>query len=178
MCDAPRDDRLISGAVICAQLWFDVGAPMLTMSSSLNHDRGGHAIHHDLTVLHDIRLGGPAGSLKRQSGRLSLFDGREQALRVGQLAAEPPDHYSLWLNLSADEFDTAWQLLLAGYRLARVEVEFDNEVEQKVDTAHYWDDVRYPVVEVDSYRLDWVAEAGVGLARRHNMFGIKRADQS
>lgn len=171
----PPDDRLISGAVIAHQLWFDVGPPMLTTSSSLQHSRNGRSIYFDISSMHDIRLEGAAGSLKKQLGNLCLYRDRELARCVGRLSAEPPDHYGITLHLDGDEFDGAWQLLLAGYHLERLEIEFDNEVEQWVETDGYWDEVRYPHVKIDSYRLDWIAKEDGPLARRHSMFGVKRA---
>ena len=61
------------------------------------------------------------------------------------------------------------------HRTGAIKLNFpDIEVEQNFDVSNYWDDVRYPNVDADSYRLDWVAGAGSGLARRHNMVGIKR----
>jgi hypothetical protein len=176
--DAP-DDRLISGAVIMGDFWFEVGAT--TMATTYGFSTGTVSpvtLHADLAIMGDKKLESPAGSLSRLGGALHLAPGRESKGKAGRLVREPPDHYAVNLHMYEREAAQVLQLLAGGFRIARVHVEFDIEVTQGFAAMQddYWDDLRYPRVDIHEFSLDWIRGESERLPNRHSMFGIKRRE--
>jgi hypothetical protein len=175
--DAP-DDRLISGAVILGDFWFKVGAPMATTYGFSTGTPSPVTVHADLAVMRDKRLQSPAGSLSKLGGRLSVSPCRETKGKAGLLVREPPDHYSVNLHMYEKEAAQALQLLAGGFRICRLHIQFDIEVTEYFGESHddYWDDLRYPMVDIYEFSLDWIRGESERLPGRHSMFGIRRGE--
>ena len=174
----PPDDRLISGAVIMGDYWFEVGAPMATTYGFSTGEVSPVTLHADLDIMRDKKLESPAGSMSKLGGRLTLSPGREARGKAGLLVREPPDHYSVSLHMYEREAAQALQLLAGGFRICRLHIEFDIEVTQYFAGMQqdYWDDLRYPRVDIFEYSMDWIRGEMDRLPDRHSMFGITRRE--
>jgi hypothetical protein len=146
------DPRLVHGAVIDGPLLFEVGpasAWMFGGASTL-----GPSFRFDLSATTEAHLESGA-VLPGIAGTLVLAPGRETREAAGRLNRTGAAAYQVQIRLTEPEWDQARELLAQGFRLRRLQIDFDAEVHQWVDIDGYWDDVRYPAVDVDSYRLEW-----------------------
>lgn len=85
---------------------------------------------------------------------LRLTSQRERTERLGRFSREA-DGYSIGINLYEAELDRFINLMASGLAPRTLTIEFDIEVAQWFDLGDYWDDVRYPRVNIHEYRIDW-----------------------
>jgi hypothetical protein len=153
--DRPPDDRLVSGAVISTFLYFDVKTRQARMFARDAAERGFVYLDCELTPAIDLTLEGEKKTLSLLSGELTLGPQRELTRSVGQLQRWAGDRYAVSLYLYEHEVPNLLALISGGFEPTALKLEFDIEVEQWVELGDYWDDVRYPSVDIAEYTLTW-----------------------
>lgn len=164
MTEPQNDDpRLVYGVACTCEMFFQVGALEASTYGHASGRPGDVVLHLQITPDPDIRLEGSPDSLAQMPGQLTLISGRERAERVGYIHRMRPDRYEAVLFLFKEEVDHTLRLLAAGLRPRRLRLESDSEFHQWVDSENYWDDVRYPLVELTEFSLRWgPADDGAG----------------
>ena len=147
--DTPENDlRMVSGAVIANYIFFDIEKPSTGDGSFRIRALPRHEIWLEST---QERLGELAGELK-----ISSVATQEGAGRLSREGAG----YKLELYTTSEK-DGALDQLSASERCT-VSVIFDVEYQQSYDSPggysdahgiHYWDDVRYPIVELSRFKI-------------------------
>lgn len=166
MSEQPPDHRLIYGAVIAAEMWFELEplSAARTFGRDAAPEPGCVAFESALRPLTDIALEGPVKSLSALSGVVRFTSQRERTVRLGRVSRETSG-YSVSIHLFEAELDRYLGLLAAGLTPWRLKLEFDIEVPQWFEVGDYWDDVRYPFVDVHEHVLDWRPLAGLKVSR-------------
>jgi hypothetical protein len=161
MTELPPDDRLISGAVVTAEMWFELDDVAVARTFGLDtlQEPGSVSFQFSVTPQCDVALEGPTKALSALSGQLHVSSQRERTGRLGRLCRDA-DGYSIWINLFESELDRFLRLLGLGLRPRALRLEFDIEVAQWVDDADYWDDARYPRVDIHEYCISWSPRPG------------------
>lgn len=161
MSEPPYDDRLISGAVIAAELAFtlDDVATVRTFGRDAAPEPGCVSFRYGVNPLLDLSLEGPVKVLSGLTGTLRVTSQRERTERLGRLTREA-DGYSIAVNLFEPELDRFIRLMASGLKPRNLHVEFDNEVVQWFEVGDYWDDVRYPSVNIHEYLIEWSRVSG------------------
>ena len=161
MSQLPPDDRLISGAVIAAEMWFalDSVGSVTTFGRDAAAEPGCVSFRYGLKPLREIALEGTVKALSGLTGVLRLSSQRERTERLGRLSREA-DGYSVGINLFEPELDRFIQLMASGLTPRTLKIEFDIEVAQWVEVGDYWDDARYPRVDIHEYYIDWSSGSG------------------
>ena len=125
-------------------------------SAHPNGQPGGVSFELRISPDPDIRLEGPPHSLAAVPGVLWLYPNRERAQRVGYITRSAGlGYYNVSLFLFDSEMAHVLALLAAGLRPHRMRLESDSEWQQWADSDEYWDDVRYPLVELTDFSLKW-----------------------
>ena len=174
MSQHPPDDRLISGAIIAAEMSFALDAveSAATYGRDAAPEPGCVAFRYRVEPLRDIALEGPVKALSGLTGVLRVNSQRERTERLGRFSREA-NGYSIWINLFEPELDRFIKLMASGLTPRTLMIEFDVEVAQWFDVGDYWDDVRYPRIDIHEYRIEWsVAPAGQG----ENLAGAKASE--
>lgn len=150
------DERLISGAVIAAEIWFEVGelVGVKTFGRDAAPEPGCVSFQWGVKPGRDVALEGPAMALSGLAGSLQVTSQRERTERLGLFRREQ-ESYSIGINLFEPEADRFLSLMASGLRPRTLLLEFDIEVVQWFECENYWDDVRYPYVNIHEYRIEW-----------------------
>ena len=156
MNEQEPDHRLVYGAVLDAEMWFEVEplSAARTFGRDAAPEPGCVSLEFGLKPVNDIGLEGPVELLSQLKGALHLTSQRERTQRLGRFNRER-DGYSVRISLFEPELDRILKLLVRGLTPCRLKLEFDIEVHQWVEIEGYWDDVRYPHVDIHEYVLDW-----------------------
>lgn len=156
MSDPLPDDRLVSGAVLSAEMWFAIEpvASARTFGRNEAPEPGCVALEYRVSPLTDITLEGPVKFLSALTGTLSVSSQREITQRLGQFRRER-DGYRIGISLFEAEIDRFLMLMASGLSPRILKLEFDIEVAQWVELGEYWDDVRYPRVEIHEHYIEW-----------------------
>lgn len=150
------DDRLVSGAVIPAEIGFtlDTVSSAITLGRDASLEPGCVSLEYPLKPLRDLALEGPIRVLSGLPGVLRVTSQRERTQRLGRLRRDA-DGYSLEIHLFETELDRFIGFVAAGLKPTTLAVEFDVEVAPWFEMGDYWDDVVYPVVDIHEYRIGW-----------------------
>ena len=161
MSPHPPDDRLISGAVITAEMSFalDSVGGVTTFGRDAAPEPGCVSFRYRLKPLRDVALEGTVKALSGLAGVLRVSSQRERTERLGRFSRET-DGYSVGINLFEPELDRFIRLMASGLTPRALMIEFDIEVAQWVEPGDYWDDARYPHVDIHEYRIEWSRGAG------------------
>lgn len=159
MSEPPPDDRLISGAVIAAEMTFalDAVAGAITFGRDAAPEPGCVSFRYRVKPLRDVALEGTVKALSGLTGMLRVTSQRERTERLGRFRREA-DGYSIGINLFEPELDRFLKLMASGLNPRTLLIEFDIEVAQWFELEDYWDDVRYPYVDIHEYRIEWCRE--------------------
>lgn len=155
------DDRLISGAIIAAELSFELNGvdSVATFGRDAEPEPGCVSFRYRLKPLRDIALEGTVKALSGLTGLLRVTSQRERTERLGRFSREA-EGYSVGINLFEPELDRFIKLMALGLTPRTLMIEFDIEVAQWFDVGAYWDDVRYPHVDIHEYRIEWSRDGG------------------
>lgn len=150
------DSRLISGAVISAEMWFELDrvSGATTFGRDAEAAPGCVSLLYRVKPLRDLGLEGPVKALSGLTGECSIASQRERTQSLGRLTREAQG-YRIWINLFEAELDRFIGLMASGLTPHTLKVEFDIEVAQWFEMGDYWDDVRYPRVDIHEYHIDW-----------------------
>lgn len=156
MSELSPDDRLISGAVISAEIWFalDAVSAAVTFGRDEVLEPGCVSFRYGVRPLRHLTLEGEVKSLSDLTGILCVSSQRERTERLGSFRRQSAG-YSVEINLLEAELDRFIGLLASGLIPRTLKVEFDIEVAQWFDMSDYWDDVRYPIVDLHEYHIEW-----------------------
>lgn len=156
MSEETVDHRLVYGAVIWPDVWFELEPVSLARTHGRNAapEPGCVTLEFGLKPLEDIALEGQVESLSALPGVLYVTSQRERTQRLGRISRDA-NGYSVTINLFEPELDRFLKLLVSGLTPGQLKLEFDIEVHQWVEIEGYWDDVRYPYVDIHEYRIDW-----------------------
>src|SRR5690606_4545669 len=112
MSPHPPDDRLISGAVIAAEMSFAIDSVggVRTYGRDAAPEPGCVSFRYGLRPLRDIALEGPVKALSGLTGVLRVSSQRERTERLGRFSREA-DGYSVWINLFEPELDRFIKLM-------------------------------------------------------------------
>lgn len=161
MSEHTYDDRLISGAVITAELAFalDDGEVVRPFGRDPTPEPGCVSFRYGVKPLLDLSLEGPVKVLSGLPGTLRVTSQRERTERLGRLTREA-NGYSIDIHLFEPELDRFIRLMASGLKPRNLHIEFDNEVVQWFQIGDYWDDVRYPSANIHEYLIEWSRDAG------------------
>ncbi|NEX93811.1 hypothetical protein [Caulobacter sp. 17J65-9] len=150
-----HDERLISGAVITAEMWFELELASATVfGRDEAPEPGCFCLRYRVSPLVDVALEGPVKALSQLSGTLAVSNQRERTQRLGRFSRED-DGYRIDINLFEAELDRFLKLVGLGLRPRMLKLEFDIEVPQWFELGQYWDDVRYPRVDIHEHWIEW-----------------------
>jgi hypothetical protein len=156
MDEQQPDARLIYGAVITPEMWFEIEAASAatTYGRDAAAEPGCIAVRYRAKPVRDVVLEGPVKILSELTGTLSIGSQREIIQRLGRFSRQT-NGYQISINLFEAELDRFLKLMASGLRPRILKLEFDIEVPQWFELGEYWDDLRYPDVPIHEYWIEW-----------------------
>lgn len=152
------DPRMVHGAAIADSMHFDVRDPKVRTRGPLaDAGNDGIVFEHCLACIDAVRLESRASALSELKGELTIRSAVDGQPRSG--ISREKSGYWIDIVMAQPEFEVAYELFNAGFRITQLTLEFEVEYEQWFSAEGYWDDVRYSWVECRTYQLEWTPTA-------------------